>query len=378
MNKSPVIFSFFSGAGFLDLGFEKSGYHIAFVNEYHRPFLETYMHSRKVMGIPEPEYGYHLRDISEFTTEDNSKELSNLVALAKNKDRLVGFIGGPPCPDFSVGGKNRGSEGENGKLTATYVQLICQQLPDFFVFENVKGLWRTQKHRAFYEKMKEQLHSQDYITTERLIDSIEYGAPQRRERIILIGFQKKVLNDLGISLQIDQTLTDIFPWQKHIKYQIQDINAMPWSGMDQFEENNQREKPEGIAEELTVEYWFRENDVENHPNSHQYFTPRAGLAKFQVIPEGDDSKKSYKRLHRWRPSPTVAYGNNEVHLHPYKARRLSVAEALSLQSLPKEFELPQDITLSDAFKTVGNGVPYLASKGIAETILNFLEGEKNE
>ncbi|QMV42669.1 DNA cytosine methyltransferase [Cohnella cholangitidis] len=378
MNSAPAIFSFFSGAGFLDLGFEKSGFHVAFVNEYHRPFLETYMHSRRVMGIPEPEYGYHLRDISEFETSDESKTLSNLINKTKNDNRLVGFIGGPPCPDFSVGGKNRGHEGENGKLSATYVDLICKQRPDFFLFENVKGLWRTKKHREFYEAMKTKLHKNDYVTTERLINSIEYGAPQQRERIILIGFQKSVLKNLGIKLNKNQSLTDIFPWEKHLKYRIEDINAMPWSGMDPFIEDGEREKPDGINENLTVNYWFNKNDVAKHPNAHQYFTPRAGLAKFMIIPEGDDSKKSYKRLHRWRPSPTVAYGNNEVHLHPFKARRLSVAEALSLQSLPKEYELPQNITLSDAFKTVGNGVPFEASKGIAETILDFLKVRTDE
>lgn len=378
MINAPTIFSFFSGAGFLDLGFEKSGFHVAFVNEYHRPFMETYMHSRKVMGIQEPEYGYHLRDISEFEQEADSKTLSNLINKSKNEKRLVGFIGGPPCPDFSVGGKNKGHEGENGKLSATYVELICKQKPDFFLFENVKGLWRTKKHRAFYEEIKTKLHKNGYVTTERLINSIEYGAPQHRERIILIGFQKSVLKNLGIKLNANQSLTDIFPWEKHLKYRIEDINTMPWSGMEPFVVEGEREMPNEINEELTVDYWFKKNDVENHPNSHQYFTPRAGLAKFLVIPEGDDSKKSYKRLHRWRPSPTVAYGNNEVHLHPYKARRLNVAEALSLQSLPKEYELPQNITLSNAFKTVGNGVPYEAAKGIAETILDFLKVGNNE
>lgn len=376
MEKMPAIFSYFSGAGFLDLGFEKTGYNIVFVNEYHRPFMETYMHSRRMMGIPEPEYGYHLRDIKQFTAEEEKKRLSQLVATAREKHGLVGFVGGPPCPDFSVGGKNRGSEGENGKLTATYIELITQQLPDFFVFENVKGLWRTQKHRAFYEKMKVELHNKNYVTTERLIDSIEYGAPQRRERIILIGFQKSVLDQLGIQPGVNQSLSDIFPWQCHVKYPLEEVNRMPWPTVDTFEEKNNRIMPQGIVEELTVQHWFQKNDVENHPNSHQYFQPRAGLAKFKILPEGDDSKKSYKRLHRWRPSPTVAYGNNEVHLHPYEARRLSVAEALSLQSLPKEFELPQTITLSDAFKTVGNGVPFLAAKGIAETISDFLKGKK--
>ena len=91
-----------------------------------------------------------------------------------------------------------------------------------------------------------------------------------------------------------------------------------------------------------------------------------------AVDEGDDSKKCFKRLHRWRYSPTVAYGNNEVHFHPYLPRRLSVAEALSLQSLPAVFEMPPEISLTSKFKTIGNGVPYLAAKGVAETLMDYL------
>lgn len=377
MHTKPAIFSFFSGAGFLDLGFEKSGYNVVFVNEYYRPFMDTYIHSRRVMGVPEPEFGYHLGDISDFTEQEASDKLASLVNKAKANNPLVGFIGGPPCPDFSVGGKNRGSEGENGKLSATYVELICQQEPDFFLFENVKGLWRTKKHREFYEHVKSKLHDAGYLTTERLINAIEYGVPQQRERIILIGFKRHVLEKLGYEFDSEKSLTDVFPWEKHIKYKLEELSKTPWLTTTPFKENSEMERPSGTPEELTIEHWFKKNDVENHPNANQYFTPRAGLIKFQSIPEGDDSKKSYKRLHRWRYSPTAAYGNNEVHLHPYKARRISVAEALAIQSLPKEYALPSDITLSAAFKTVGNGVPYLASKGLAETILDFLGVNSN-
>lgn len=119
---------------------------------------------------------------------------------------------------------------------------------------------------------------------------------------------------------------------------------------------------------MTVKYFFRRNEVDKHPNAAAYFKPKAGLSKMKIIPEGDDSKKSYKRLHRWRYSPTAAYGNNEVHLHPYKERRLSVAEALAIQSLPKEFSFPDSMTLTDMFKTIGNGVPFIMSSGIAKTI----------
>lgn len=106
-----------------------------------------------------------------------------------------------------------------------------------------------------------------------------------------------------------------------------------------------------------------------------FFKPKAGLYRFQTKAEGDVMKKCYKRLHRYRYSPTAAYGNNEVHIHPYKPRRISVAEALAIQSLPKEFVLPNDVTLSDAFKTVGNGVPYIAAKCIAQTLHDYLTKE---
>ena len=104
-----------------------------------------------------------------------------------------------------------------------------------------------------------------------------------------------------------------------------------------------------------------------------FFKPKAGLPRFQSIAEGDDKKKCFKRLHRWRYSPTAAYGNNEVHIHPYKPRRLSISEALAIQSLPKEFVLPDNVSLSDAFKTIGNGVPFLLAKGLAESIYYYLK-----
>jgi len=370
------IFSFFSGAGFLDLGFEKTGFEVVYANEIHPPFNYTYKYSREQLKLPKPRYGYHEGDIKELIEDEGQDSLRTLVNSCKNNNETVGFIGGPPCPDFSVGGKNRGREGENGKLSATYVELICQQKPDFFLFENVKGLWRTKKHRAFYDHMKDVLHNSGYVTTDRLINALEYGAPQDRARIILIGFKQSLLEELNIPFGKDMAIPDRgFPWEKHIKYSIADIFELPWPTVEPFEPNTEKICPIGLPEELTVQHWFEKNEVDKHPNANQYFTPRAGLKRFETVDEGDSSKKSYKRLHRWRYSPTACYGNNEVHLHPYKARRISVAEALAIQSLPKEYVVPPNLTLSNAFKTVGNGVPFMASKGIAETIRDFLGGD---
>ena len=105
-----------------------------------------------------------------------------------------------------------------------------------------------------------------------------------------------------------------------MKYSVNDVKSMAWPEMDDFEVDSTRLIPEGIPQELTVEYWFEKNDVTNHSDKNRFFVPRAGLQKMLIIPEGDANKKSYKRLHRWRYSPTEAYGNNEVHLHPYKAK----------------------------------------------------------
>ncbi|WP_421504714.1 DNA cytosine methyltransferase [Erwinia rhapontici] len=352
---NPTIFSFFSGSGFLDLGFENAGYDVVFVNEFHPPFMDAYKHSRKVLGIDPPRFDY-----AEGSIEDvDHKKIKTAMKLLKSEGRLTGFIGGPPCPDFSVAGKNKGRDGENGKLSQSYINIIIEMMPDFFLFENVKGLYRTTKHREFFEHLKQQLASVGYILHEKLINSIEYGAPQDRERIILLGFKNK-------------KLAKEFKWSGR-KYQDRSAFNFSWPTTNLFEENSLLAPPASIAEELTVEHWFEKNKVSEHINSKHVFTARAGLARFMSVDEGDDSKKSYKRLHRWRYSPTAAYGNNEVHLHPYKPRRITVSEALAIQSLPKEFELPSYMTLSNMFKTVGNGVPYLAAFGIAKSILEHLE-----
>jgi DNA (cytosine-5)-methyltransferase 1 len=356
------IFSFFSGSGFLDLGFEMSGFSIDLVNEYSQAFIRAYQYSRQRMGMAEPKYGYQNIDVNEYLTF-RADELRQYIVDERALGNLVGFIGGPPCPDFSVAGKQRGREGDNGRLSLSYIRLIIDQHPDFFLFENVKGLWKTAKHRAFYEELKLMLADAGYRMSNRLTNSIEFGAPQDRDRILLFGISREHFPNLPILN---------FPWKRHVIYDWKSIRNLHWPQTDTFSEDSIRDCPTNIPQELTVQYWFDRNDVTHHPNACDCFVPRQGLKKMLVVEEGDVSKKSHKRLHRWRYSPTVAYGNNEVHLHPYHARRLTVAEALSLQSLPKEFILPPDMSLTDKFKTIGNGVPFLMAKGIATTIREYL------
>lgn len=261
---SHKIFSFFSGAGFLDYGFESEGFDVVYVNEYHKPFLDAYKFARKELRISKPEYGYYGGSITDFSQIELNNSLTDFIKDSRLDGSLVGFIGGPPCPDFSVAGKNRGRNGENGKLSKIYVDLVCQQMPDFFLFENVKGLWKTKTHREFYEELKAQLENAGYKLTERLINAIEYGAPQDRERVILLGFK-------------DYQTKNNFDWLKFALYPNRTAFEFDWIETSEYIENSVIACPDNIPPKLTVEHWFRKNDVENHLNSSHWFKPQAGL-----------------------------------------------------------------------------------------------------
>ena len=123
------IFSFFSGLGFLDLGFENAGFNIDFVNEFNEKFLNAYKYARR-NNVNQPRYGYSHKSVAEYLNDDIWNETFSSF-YPEEEDNLIGFIGGPPCPDFSVAGKNKGENGKNGQLTGIYFDLIKKRLPIF-------------------------------------------------------------------------------------------------------------------------------------------------------------------------------------------------------------------------------------------------------
>lgn len=352
------IYSFFSGLGFLDLGFEDAGFDIVFVNEVNERFLNAYKYARRNRRHT-PRYGYSHEDIRIYLLDDKWKESFPEYNIVDN-NKIIGFIGGPPCPDFSIAGKNSGEYGKNGQLTSVYADLVIKRKPDFFVLENVKGLYKTKKHKKFYDRLKRKLYKNGYSLFDSVENALCYGVPQYRDRLILIGLKRK---RFGSHLIYNIGKNKIIPFE--------DIVNIKWPTTSPYIENSKLAMPNNIIEKLSVQYWFNKNHVLNHPNSNDVFTIQ-NIKKYTTIPEGETRGKSFKRLHRWRYSPTAAYGNNEVHLHPYLPRRISVAEALAIQSLPEWFELPHKLPLSDKFKMVGNGVPYLLSYGIACELFEWI------
>ena len=87
-----------------------------------------------MLNLEQPYHGYFLGGIEDLDVD----ELKQCFQLDETRGKLIGFIGGPPCPDFSIGGKNRGKNGENGRLSQVFVDLICEKNPHFFCLKMLK------------------------------------------------------------------------------------------------------------------------------------------------------------------------------------------------------------------------------------------------
>jgi len=365
--KIPVL-SFFTGAGFLDIGFIKAGFDIIWSNEYNQSFVNGYSGGMSTLfSNSHKEVKINVSSIVDLGPNQIAKESFNNTP----RPEIFGVIGGPPCPDFSVGGKNRGSEGDNGKLSQVYVNRITELQPTFFLFENVPGLFRTKKHREFFEQMKLQLQTR-YLVDYRILNALHFGVPQDRERVFIVGVHRKWARK-NLHLKITDVKSDWFPWPYDERFD----NAkkrFSWPGESPFGESPI--KPNGIPDELMVNCAIGNfEEISRLPNGLEGFVPRS--PKFPMIYEGDVSRKSFKRLHRYKYSPTAAYGNNEVHLHPFFPRRITVREALRIQTVPDTYELPPDMTLTSKFKTIGNGVPVNMAFVVAQAFAKLLRGETN-
>ncbi len=354
------ILSFFTGAGFMDLGFHLSDFVIVHTNEISSEISKVYNSGMSSFIGKKVEISSN-KSVEEFTSTDIEK-----IKEEFEIDDLWGIIGGPPCPDFSTGGKNKGHKGDNGKLTETYVNLICDVKPSFFVLENVKGLFKTKKHRVFFDEMITRLENADYAIDYRVLNALELGIPQDRERIFVFGVRLNIYKSI---FKIDYNRDrNWFFWPYYEKYNGAK-EKYHWPSTIEF--GRTPEKPSDIPDELMVgSYIINQEELNHVANSEEYFNPKSN--KFETVEEGNDNGKSFKRLHRWRYSPTVAYGNNEVHLHPSLPRRLSVREAMRLQTVPDSYIISRDITLTIKFKAIGNGVPVKMATLLAGNIKSFL------
>ncbi|MXX11573.1 MAG: DNA cytosine methyltransferase [Nitrospira sp. SB0677_bin_15] len=363
VSKAIPLLSFFTGGGFMDIGFEQAGFKTVWTNEHNPVFASMYAYG---MTLWRQATGRHILP-ARITNTRNVQHLSARViekqAFPQGKPLLFGVIGGPPCPDFSSGGRHQGGNGLNGRLTKTYVNRITSLMPQFFVFENVAGLYRIKANRAYLQKLEEQLQTSGYCLDLRIMNALEMGVPQDRERLIMVGVHQH-LAKVCASRMIEKAERNWFPWPELFDF-TGAKTRFNWPQKGPFGRTPLR--PNRIPYQLTVASAFRSLPSENKDEVFNAYSER-----FKTVQEGDTKRKSFKRLHRYRYSPTACYGHNEVHLHPWKERRLSVREAMRIQGIPDEYSLQPDHSLSAKFAVVSNGVPVPLAFQVAKSLKEFL------
>jgi len=363
--KGIPILSFYSGGGFLDMGFESAGFEIVWTNEidatfatFHEAGITSWRKSRG-NGI-EAEI-FNKNSIAKIDPDDIIRE-----AFKGHAPQRFGIIGGPPCQDFSINGSRKGFRGSRGRLTRLFIDKIVDLKPTFFVMENVKGLL---KHETHLMKLLQGVKA-DYDFDYKTLNAIDFGVPQFRERVFFIGIRKSTRPKEG--KYRPRLPKNWFTWPLNNTYNGA-FNRFDWPSASKF--GGKIKRPEGVPLKLCVKKCLvPDSQFKSVPNADEFFN-LYGKARRKQIKEGETNRPSFKRLHRFKYSPTACYGNNEVHLHPYKNRRISVREALRIQGVSDRYILPSDgeLLLTKKFKMIGNGVPVPLAKAVAASVYKCLE-----
>jgi len=389
------VISLYSGTGLLDCGFINQGFEIVWGCEIEPSYARAYNYAlgKYIEGLKMRKEVSKNYNIYTFPDEGvNIMDVKPESITSFINGEFLGIIGGPPCQDYANGGKNMGVSGDRGRLIRDYLKKVEELRPYFFVFENVDGLITRKKHKDAVKKLIHDFQSLEYVVWYKVLNSLHYGIPQNRHRIFIVGFKKDVINKLiskGYELNVNNigSYNDhfysnnqglckkmVFRWPRR-EFNNQDPLKFNWPTKWPFQDKSKLDLTVsevfcklGIprrAEDLCVSNAFK-GLAPKTPNQQEFFNPKS--PKFNLIREGDTGRKSFKRLHRFRYSPAIAYGNNEVHLHPLEPRRLTVREALRIQTAPDLFILPYDMSLTDKFKVIGNGVPVKLAELIATEV----------
>ncbi len=303
------VVSLFSGAGGLDLGFIKAGHEVIWANDIYSDAVETY---KKNIG-------------NHIICEDIKKICINEIP---NCDIV---IGGFPCQGFSVANTKRHESDERNSLYKELVKVISIKRPKFFLAENVKGILNLAKGKIF-NMIIDDFESLGYNVSYKLLNAADYGVPQTRLRVIIVGTRK------------DLKFNFMFPSPTHNK-----------SGC------NNLKKWVSIKEALSN---IPDPDKPNNLTNHQY-------SKYKLNFNG---YIGHRKLDPEKPAPTVtargdSRGGVVILPHPNGLRRMSCRELAVVQSFPLNFEFYGNG--SSVYRQIGNAVPPLLSFSIAKSFNSF-------
>lgn len=363
-NNKLVAIDLFCGCGGFSYGFQEAGFEMVLGIDMWKDATVTYKHNL-------PNACVINEDITNVGAADMLKKIN------MTSDEIDVIIGGPPCQGFSVSGKRMIDDPRN-KLYKSYVELVDNIRPKMFVMENVPGLIRL-----FGGKVKEEvLHdfsSIGYRVTVQQLSSDDYGVPQQRKRVFFVGINKeKMPEDVEFSFP---KATFGIPANPAItcKEAISDLDFVP----------DDVSLGEDIAYKLPAQSEYQKlmrensNSIKNHSITIHKEQTKNIIA---MVPDGGNYKdlpeelQSTRKVHiAWtrmnsnKPCFTIDTGHNH-HFH-YKENRVpTVRESARIQSFPDRFEFIGIKT--SQLKQVGNAVPPLMAKAIAEEVIKTIGDAK--
>lgn len=329
----PII-SLFSGAGGLDCGFAAAGF---------KPILA-------IDNDPAACHTYHRNNPATRVVRKDLAGLSPNYILDRLSEepypvKPVGVIGGPPCQPFSISNVHKRTDDPRSRLPESYAGILRALNKefelDFFVFENVAGL-ALPRHEPLLKHFKKLFSRAGFHVFQDSLDARDFGVPQRRKRIFIVGINKTKYPDVQFAFPLGGFRT----WRT-----VRDaIGGLP--------------PPTFYRRDLT------RDDIPFHPN-HWCMVPRSKKFSNGFLKIRDLSRRPFRVLEWDKPSGTVAYGNREVHVHPSGGRRLSVYEAMRLQAFPARYELWG--SLSDQIRLVSDAVPPPLAKALAVQIRKTID-----
>lgn len=371
--KEFKVIDLFAGVGGLSYGFEHDDdFEVVAANEILKPMATAY-------SLNNPNVKMYNKDIKDFSIKDIEED------LGLKKGDIDVIVGGPPCQAYSTVGK-RLIDDPRGKLFQEYFRVLKEIKPKIFVFENVKGML-SMVHGELIETVVSLFESIGYNVQYRVLNAADYGAPQIRERVIIVGTLGKGKFEYPEVTHTGESEGKLFA-----------SNLKPWVTLGEA----LGDLPSMIAGEEKTEYASEpQNDYQtlmrqNAPDTiaeHNTSKNGAHIVKImEALPDGGTPedlpenirptsgfKNTYCRLWWNRPSTTITRNlgtpSSSRCIHPRDPRPLSTREGARLQGFPDDYKFFG--TKSEKNLQIGNAVPTFLSKAIKESVKQFLKHTNN-
>lgn len=349
MNKQLI--DLFAGVGGLSLGFEMCGFEVVIANEYDASIAEAYIKNRDKPNMI-------VADITRLSIEET---------FGKYRGKVDLVVGGPPCQGFSAKGQRKSINDPRNFLFRYFVDVVATVAPKYFVMENVPGLLTTEKG-FFKRELMELFAALGYIINAEVLCAADYGVPQDRHRAVIIG-KRDASEPVKMPVKHASTTT-IWDAISDLAY----LESGEGAEVQEYRFPAKSEYQQRLREGSSKLYNHVATKHSPIALERLAMIPPKGGKEF--LPPEHHTKSIYSgtwaRMDADDVSVTITTRfdtpSSGRFTHPYLNRAISVREAARIQSFPDTFHFYG--TKSSQMKQVGNAVPPLLAKAIAEAIIS--------